>query len=137
MQQRFLFGTFLSCWIISLGCGDSGPKMYPVSGRVTWQGEPLATGQIVFEPVDKQAIGSSSTIEKGEFVGRASAGSHRVKIFATRPAPQQDQVMGQAPQEQFLPAMYNHETELTAEVVATGENQLQFELTKLTAPSIK
>lgn len=37
--------------LVSLGCGgDSGPERFDVSGKVTLDGGPLSSGQIVFEP---------------------------------------------------------------------------------------
>jgi hypothetical protein len=40
--------------IAVLGCGDDTGigKRYPVSGTVTYKGEPLASGRIEFEPAD-------------------------------------------------------------------------------------
>jgi hypothetical protein len=32
------------------GCGDSGPKVYPISGAVTYMGKPVKAGTIRFEP---------------------------------------------------------------------------------------
>lgn len=33
-----------------LGCGQSGPPRYHVSGTVTYQGEPVPVGSILFQP---------------------------------------------------------------------------------------
>ena len=34
----------------SSGCGKSGPKTVPVSGRVTYSGKPVTKGDVVFQP---------------------------------------------------------------------------------------
>ena len=35
-----------------VGCGQSLPPTVPVSGTVTWQDEPLASGTVVFQPLN-------------------------------------------------------------------------------------
>lgn len=35
------------------GCGGGGPTTYPVSGRVTYKGQPVTTGEIRYLPADK------------------------------------------------------------------------------------
>jgi hypothetical protein len=42
-------------WAISIacalaGCGDSGPPRYQLAGSVTWKGQPVKRGYIVFTP---------------------------------------------------------------------------------------
>jgi hypothetical protein len=32
------------------GCGESGPKLYPIEGQVTYVGKPVPSGTIRFEP---------------------------------------------------------------------------------------
>jgi hypothetical protein len=118
----------ICCALSLLGCGDGGPPRYVVSGTVTWRGEPLPAGQIVFEPLDPQVPGASGTITAGTFRCLASAGAQRVKIFAQRAAATVDSTMGAAPQEQYLPARYNHESQLQAEILAAGPNELKFDL---------
>jgi hypothetical protein len=115
--------------MILSGCEEAGPKMFPVSGTVTWQGQALPTGQIVFLPLDKNVPGSSGNIEQGKFFSKASAGKTQVQIFAFRPAATVDNVMGQAPQEQYLPVHYNDQTTLSVDVSPTGPNQFTFDLT--------
>ena len=43
------------------GCGSSGPATVPVHGTVTWQGQPLDNGTVVFHPVDVAADGLRRT----------------------------------------------------------------------------
>ena len=51
---------------LSAGCGDDGyGRRYPVSGTVTYKGQPLKQGTITFTPADADAgrppAGTSST----------------------------------------------------------------------------
>ena len=55
--------------IAAAGCGpdDGLPKRLPVSGRVTYNGEPLANGTITFVPEDPTGRGAFGTIEDGDY----------------------------------------------------------------------
>ncbi len=46
----FLGGGVLLAVIGLAGCGDSGPKLYPIEGQVTYLGQPVKLGTIRFEP---------------------------------------------------------------------------------------
>ena len=45
-----------------VGCGPSGPKTYPVTGKVTIDGKPLANCRIDFLPVDSANQAASGQI---------------------------------------------------------------------------
>jgi hypothetical protein len=78
-----LSGIMLCC-----GCGGpDGPPRYPVSGRVTLAGEPLALGRISFEPDTSQGNrgpGAYGDIVAGRYetyrTMGAVGGPHRVVI---------------------------------------------------------
>jgi major membrane immunogen (membrane-anchored lipoprotein) len=56
--------------LLVVGCGDSTglPKRYPVSGKVTYNGEPVKSGTIVFEPSDiSSGRFGNGTIEDGYY----------------------------------------------------------------------
>jgi hypothetical protein len=38
--------------LLATGCGSNSPKTLEVSGKVTWQGQPLPDGAIAFTPVN-------------------------------------------------------------------------------------
>jgi hypothetical protein len=42
------------CCLGAAGCGESLPRTIPVHGKVTWQGKPLGTGSITFQPVESE-----------------------------------------------------------------------------------
>jgi hypothetical protein len=50
-----------------VGCGRSGPTLVPVEGQVTFQGQPLKTGSLLFQP--DAAKGNSSTLTPSGTIG--------------------------------------------------------------------
>jgi hypothetical protein len=50
------------------GCGDDGlGARYPLSGKVTYKGQPVAKGRITFTPTDAHGHGATGEIENGSF----------------------------------------------------------------------
>jgi hypothetical protein len=47
-MHQFVLPLAVCCLLA--GCGPSRPQTVPVSGRVTWQGQPVVEGIIVFYP---------------------------------------------------------------------------------------
>ncbi len=111
---------------LATGCGPSGA---PVSGTVTWNGKPVEKGHIVLEPVEENVKPDAGQIQNGEFVFRAQTGVKRVKIHADRRITEPDPVMGIAERGPYIPAKFNSETTLQAEITADGENHFEFHLT--------
>lgn len=61
-----LLGVLLAASLA--GCGDDKPRRYPVRGRVTYNGEPLARGTIAFSPKEAdQGLGCFGEIEDGSY----------------------------------------------------------------------
>jgi hypothetical protein len=61
--------TFLGLLLV-VGCGDSTglSKRYPVSGKVTYNGQPVETGAIQFIPDDlENSRAASGTIKNGSY----------------------------------------------------------------------
>jgi hypothetical protein len=130
------------CWLVvlvALGCGASRSERVPVDGNVTFDGVPVETGQIVFEPkgpgrmsIGQIAAGRYSIAEKygptrGEFV---------VRITADRPSGEKaapsSYAADQTPQdvyEQFVPAKYNSASELTLTIGDESHIKSDFTLT--------
>jgi hypothetical protein len=116
------------------GGGDTGPTTYPVSGKVTVDGEPLAEGNIIFRDAAGKATSGAGMIEQGAFTFETVPGKKAVVITANREIPGKT-VAGGAPGEpavpaveQYLPAEYNEKTTLEAEVTESGPNEFTFEL---------
>jgi len=69
-KLRTPFGLLLAT-VILVGCGDTAAvPRYPVSGNVTFQGQPVPYGTIFFEPDSKDKTGGPSgfaEIRNGEY----------------------------------------------------------------------
>ncbi|MCC6492722.1 MAG: hypothetical protein IT424_06855 [Pirellulales bacterium] len=128
-----------------LGCGEQPVDRATVRGRVSFRGEPIQDGTILFSPVgggESQAAGPSS----GKIIGGAYqldgdngpvVGSHRVEIQAYRKTGRKiPDMLGDVSKANralveevvpMLPAEFNVESTLTADV-APGENTKDFNL---------
>ncbi len=123
---------FLHCaWFALLtlpalvGCGDGKTV---VSGTVTFDGQSVEVGTISFVPQDTSQASDAGKIVDGRFSVLATPGAKKVVIRASRPA---ENVAPNDPdaaalREDYIPARYNSQTELTAELPADGD--LQFDL---------
>ena len=125
------------------GCGDDRFVLAPVSGVVTFEGIPLSSARITFEPTGQRAghlAGPGSfaiTDGNGRFrlqtvMGEDGAvvGRHRVTIRAFRNSTDGlDMNIDNAESKEIVPAQYNDESTLTFEVVPDTENIATFELT--------
>lgn len=120
------------------GCGPGNPLgRKAVSGKVTLDGQPLAQGNIGFEPLAKGGVTAGDVIAGGSYSIPAAKGlppgKYRVRINASEvgPAGSTDQAPGPTglmPAKSLIPAKYNKHSELVREVTETGPNQLDFEL---------
>ena len=112
----------------SVGCQRSDAEMLPVTGTATFNSQPIAQGHIVLWSLDDKVAPDSGTIVEGKFEFRAHAGRKRIEIHAER-AGQPDAELKMPTRIQFIPAKYNSQSKLTAEVSKTGENHFDFPLT--------
>ena len=114
--------------MISLvGCGDSGPQRYRVTGEVTWEAAPLPDGDIILAPIDG-GVPEHGTIVAGKFDMLATKGKKTVSIMATKAGAEVDPEMGAAPRINYIPLRYNAQTELSATVEPHDDNQMAFDL---------
>ena len=118
----------LACWL--LGCGRAtGPATYLVSGAVTLDSKPLATGDVIFYPETENMPAVMGKLEEGRYSFRAVAGRHRVSIQAVGGKPHVVSPGMPPVFKRLVPARYNQSTTLTADVTATGTNRFDFDLT--------
>lgn len=72
--------------VVLLGCGDGGPSLTPVKGKVIYKDQPVAGATVVFNPVDQGMIAMGQTDASGEYTlntgGRPGAklGKYRVSV---------------------------------------------------------
>jgi hypothetical protein len=122
---------FVTCclFVVALiGCGPSGSEKYTVTGTVTFDGQPVPDGHIIFAPTEPGSAPDAGKIIQGKFELTATAGKKRVEIHASRESGPIDPVMGAVPRVPYIPARYNSASVLTAEVTKQGPRHLQFDL---------
>jgi hypothetical protein len=117
------------------GCEKQSRKS--VSGSVTFDGQPVGTGQIVFEPTSAGRLGIAQ-ISNGRFVMPAvqgpTAGKYVVRITSNRATGRKVQA-GRGDKtlvdqyEQFIPAKYNEQSQLTADIGDDSDVVRDFTLT--------
>lgn len=116
------------------GCGGAGGRQ-AIEGIVTLDGTPLEKGQITFVPQGgTNGPTAGAEIVGGKFAiaqaGGPFTGKFRVEITASRPGGEKvfDRRTGKLVEgyEQFIPARYNAESQLRADVTAGAENRFEF-----------
>jgi len=120
------------CLVALTGCLKSDGK-FEVKGTVTYDGQSVGDGMIVFMPLKGEPGGSESTdIKNGGFTVRLPEGKRTVQVFGYRPGPEIVSPTGGQPQstkEQFIPEAYNAKSALSLNAVK-GMAPLLYELTK-------
>jgi hypothetical protein len=115
------------------GCGPAAVKPVPVTGTVTLDGKPLQEGRISF--ITPGQVPELIEIEEGRFEGMAKPGVRRVEIAAYRPVrigpevPEAIRPLMKDGKENYLPARYHRNSELTQTVAESGDNDFRFDLT--------
>lgn len=69
-NSRFAVSILLLASGLAIGCGQSGPTTYSLSGTVSWNGKPVPAGSIRFEPDTKAGNagpGTVATIRDGRY----------------------------------------------------------------------
>lgn len=112
--------------LVALGC--RGKETYPVSGKVSFNGEAVTNGQIIFAPADKKTAPSAGRIENGEYQLQATSGAMRVEIRAARVVRNVPGALGPEYQD-YIPPAFNSDSKLTANVEPTENNRFDFNLT--------
>jgi hypothetical protein len=137
LQRRVLRPALLAAALLALaGCSRETGR-YSLEGSVTLDGQPLKQGTVSFMP-EKGTKGpiAGGDVSEGKFLiaakGGTFAGKFRVEITATRQAAYkvQSRMTGKMVPavEQYLPACYNTDSKLQAEVRDSGDNHFTFAL---------
>lgn len=112
--------VFFLAWAV--GCGQTGPTRYDMSGTVTYDGQPVPTGTISFDPVGRDIGGGFAQIVDGNYDtsqdGRGHiGGEHVVHITGDAgepPAPDSPEADSYVAKELFPP--YETSVELPEEI---------------------
>lgn len=125
------------------GCGR-GPEMAPVSGKVTYNGQPLKFGSVTFQPQKGQPargeILSDGTFTLSTFKAGdgAAVGTHKVRVacYDSQRAPAQAGGGEQSLGKLLIPVKYTvfDQSGLTANVKPTENAPFLFELKGPPAP---
>ena len=80
MPARFALLVLLVLWV-GVGC-NSGDKLarYQISGKVTYQGQPVETGEITFADPKAGQVNSSQLGSGGSYSTELPAGDYRVSV---------------------------------------------------------
>lgn len=114
------------------GCGG-GSDVQPVTGTVTFDGQPIESGRIMFRETGGQQRAFSAEITNGKYATETSTGAMRVEVIASRLVPgkfDESNPGEKVPMgEMYIPEKYNSRSQLTAEI-QPGENTVNFDLVK-------
>ena len=138
MMRIALFGLML---LVVVGCGG-GPDLAAVSGRVTYDGKPLADATVGFYPLGSHTtiLSSGKTNASGEYTlttvkdnkAGAVVGKHRVSITVEpNLSGESDLPADKLPKNRppRIPAKYQGtESELSCDVPSGGKTDANFEL---------
>lgn len=125
--------------VLPLFCAGCGSGLVTVEGNVTFDGQPVAEGTIVFEPADGAGPTASGEIADGKYVlsgdSALAPGKKIVRITAVRKTGRQIESGPPSPPgtmvdeiERYIPDVYNTNSTLTCEVTSQGTNLHNFEL---------
>lgn len=130
VQATLLLATLLG----ASGCGQAAPPRMAVSGRVTLDGRPLAEGTISFMPAGEvRGPKAGDVIRQGVYnIPKDSGpliGLAKVVIRSNNSKPIDPKLhdsMSRAPPRELVPAHYNDNSILTAEVTDSGVSEFNF-----------
>lgn len=145
MHDGFLlFALAAACVAASFGCNRSEPRG-DVFGEVVFDGKPVETGAVSFEPIEPGIAPRSITIEKGKYRADGAAGlklgAYCVRINAAnvaqmgQPKAPKD-VLGQVQFVPLLPPQWNSQSKLSIKV-KPGKNTFDFRGKKGESPSVE
>jgi hypothetical protein len=118
---------FCAAWMgLMLGC-SADSTVGTVVGTVTFDGEPLKTGIIRFDPTDSRTATADAVIKEGKFTAKVPPGDKRVAI--TSPKVVGKKKMYDTPDspvidltDEMVPKRYNANSELKLTVKAGNQD---------------
>ncbi len=125
-QKRFLAVPLLATLVVA--CSGDGHGRQPISGKVTFRGQPLDRGTIQFVPVTgAQGTNSGAVILKGKYAVPRDSGllPGRYRTLISSGEPQRIGVKRGRAKER-IPAKYNSRSRVTIEVKEGQANTFEF-----------
>lgn len=135
MLSRISFPVIVGCCLLPLaGCGDASSTA--LHGTVTFDGAPVTNGSIVFLPASGEGPKAAAAIEEGKYAIPADVGlkpgAYRVEVSWHKPTgrkiPSADPGIMMDETKEAIPARFNSDSTLTAELAA-GDVAKDFALT--------
>ena len=114
----------LAIAVLTLSC-DSAPRKYRVVGSVSWQGQPIADGNINFLPEDGTVHPVTAKIVDGRYDALVPAGKMKVEIFADRDLGYSE-AMHQNVKTRLIPEEFNSLSKLEVDVQSNDTNEASF-----------
>ncbi len=129
MKRHLLLFVLAAASLATTGCGGAAPdRPVQVTGQVLLDGQPLAEGEISF--VQEGEPPTMLNVTQGRFEGQVKPGKRRVEIrrYELYQPPPMGGVVLPPNKQNNLPARYNDNSKLTADVQAQGPNEFKFEV---------
>jgi hypothetical protein len=118
--------------LVAAGCSSSGPRLYTVTGKVTFENEPVKEGRITFKMGGPSGKGYSAEIKDGSYSAQVEPGKAVVEITASRLIPGKFDTSNGTKEpvgEMYIPGKYNVSTSLSVEI-KPETNTFPFDLKK-------
>jgi hypothetical protein len=137
IRKALTGALFLQLWLVPgllcgiVGCSDSGePARTDVIGDVTYKGEPVTDGEVIFVPDEgSNATPGAAMIVDGKYEmkgnGGLMAGRYRVEFRAYQPSATTEEPgspgnpLGSNPRDQILPERFQAKSTEVLEVTAS------------------
>ena len=142
-QRLALLSIATALLLFCLGCGGAHVT---IEGAATFDGQPIESGSIVFEPADGKGASTGGKIADGRYSVNSeegisvnseegiARGKKIVRITGVRKTGRQIEAGPPAPPgtmvdeiQKYIPASYNTQSTLTCEIAA-GSNEVDFHL---------
>ncbi|NQV27836.1 MAG: hypothetical protein HQ518_26095 [Rhodopirellula sp.] len=132
--------ALLGCLLFISGCGSEDPLgRVAVTGAVMLDDQPVNSGTIRFSPIEgnQHATVAGAPITNGLYkIAQAhglASGTYKVFVSASQSESEPGDPMAPGYKEpvarELIPARYNTQTELTAEISTTAKKNIDFSLT--------
>lgn len=130
LSIRWLLLTLAAIGLyLSSGCSDGKAK---VSGTVTFDGQPVASGVATFVRKEGELVREGAIISQGSFQAVLTPGNYQVELNGQKVSGTRKQKGFDGKEEvleiteELFPERYNSKTELVAEI-KPGQNTLKYE----------
>jgi hypothetical protein len=120
--MRILLSVLLGLSVLAVvvGCGG-GPKTTTVAGTVTFNGQSVDDGTVVFEPAEGKKAVTVAVVKGGQYSQPVPPGSYKIKVYWPKvPTPGSTNPYKEAGER--IPEKFNQKTNLTLDV---GSDTLQ------------